>query len=68
MLINRVFENIAIKGLIDKHIILFWTFVWIKFYKLDLVLITLPLPKLIKVAENCQKQLALIGRKGIHVI
>ena len=51
MLINRVFENIAIKGLTDKRFILFWTFLWIKFYKLDLVLITLPLLELTKVAE-----------------
>ena len=33
---------------------------WIQFYKLDLVLITLPLSELRKVAENHRKYLALI--------
>ena len=33
---------------------------WIQFYKLDVDLITLPLPELGKVAENHQKQLTLI--------
>ena len=52
------------KPFTGKHFILFYILLWIQFYKLDLVLITLLLPELRKVAKTCQnenyqKQLAL---------
>ena len=60
LLINPVFGNITINGFIGKYFIFFYILLWIQFYKLYLVLITLPLPELRKVAANHQKQLALI--------
>ena len=60
LLISAVFANIGINQFTDKHFTLYSILVWIHFYKSDHVFITLPLPELRKVAENCQKQLVLI--------
>ena len=53
-LISSVFRNIVINKFTGKHVILFCILLWIQGYTLDLVLITLLLHELIKVAKNHQ--------------
>ena len=57
---SAIFGKIVINGFTDKNFILYCILLWIQFYRLNFVLVALPIPEFKKVTKNYQKQLPLI--------